>query len=46
MKLFSKEIKAIIRLWKRNEISLKDAAQGLCAYGISPLDAWTILERT
>jgi hypothetical protein len=36
----------VLRQWRQNQISLVLAAQRLVALGMSPTDAWDLLERT
>lgn len=37
---------AVLLAWRRNEISLRDAAAALVDLGFSAEQAWSILERT
>jgi len=36
----------VLRKWKKNEISLVDAARELVDLGMTPEQAWALLERT
>lgn len=41
-----KELQKILDRWKRNELSLVDAARQLIALGFHPNDAFDLLART